>query len=118
LKLTASAEAQIGFTDWRNHEELKLSDAAQFCRLHLDSGLWTLRAALGEDGWLCAGFWDWRWNRRFAGRMVVIMKDDKPPVSFDTVMQYLSNLLAGVGIVCALLAAVFLLGYCTSPSQI
>jgi hypothetical protein len=43
---------------------------------------------------------------------------DEPVITFDKIMEYLSTLLAGVGILFMLLAAAFLLGYCTSPSQI
>ena len=46
------------------------------------------------------------------------MKDDAPIITFDAVMGYLSTLFAGVGLVFTLIAVAFLLGYCTSPSQI
>jgi len=46
------------------------------------------------------------------------MKNDEPVITFDKIMEYLSTLLAGIGLVFTLLAVAFLLGYCTSPSQI
>lgn len=44
--------------------------------------------------------------------------NDEPIITFDTIMKYLSNLFAGIGILCTFLAIAFLLGYFTSPSQI
>jgi len=46
------------------------------------------------------------------------MNNDEPIITFDKIMEYLSTLLAGIGMVFMLLAVAFLLGYCTSPSQI
>jgi hypothetical protein len=43
---------------------------------------------------------------------------DEPIFTFEKVMEYLSTLLAGIGMVCTFMVVAFLLGYCTSPSQI